>query len=288
MTCYTPNVGELADIGSRGALTGTPHLRHELSPYPFHGRWKPYRHASLGLRYLTNDAFLLPMSEGKLLGRAAPERCTFPMGKRIGEHPLKNNYILIDFENVRPVNLEILNGLTFTLIVFVGASQNNVPFEFAAALQSLGEKANYRKVAGNGSNALDFHIAFYMGELAANDANAYFHVISRDKGFDPLIAHLRERKILARRHEDISEIPFVRISNAKSLDEKIDAIVANFSSRGQSRPSTVRTLASTVNALFMKTLDEKELNTLIAELQRRGHILVKNQSVSYGDAITAR
>lgn len=199
---------------------------------------------------------------------------------------MKNNYILIDFENVQSKNLEILSGHTFTLIVFVGTNQKKVSFEFATALQELGKNARYQKVSGNGSNALDFHIAFYIGELAAKDQDAYFHIISRDKGFDPLIAHLRERKIYALRHTDLSEIPFVRISNAKTLEEKIDAIVVSLTSRGSSRPRKVKTLASTVNALFMKTLDDTEQTTLITELEKRRHIIVSNQSVSYGSSIT--
>lgn len=199
---------------------------------------------------------------------------------------MKNNYILIDFENVQSKNLEILSGHTFTLIVFVGTNQKKVSFEFATALQELGQNARYQRISGNGSNALDFHIAFYIGELAAKDPDAYFHIISRDKGFDPLIDHLRERKIYALRHTDLSEIPFVRISNARTLEEKIDAIVASLISRGSSRPRKVKTLASTVNALFMKTLDDTEQTTLITELEKRRHIIVSNQSVSYGSSIT--
>ena len=167
----------------------------------------------------------------------------------------------------------------------VAPDEENVSFEFATALQNLGENANYQRISGNGSNALDFHIAFYIGQLAATDANSFFHIISRDKGFDPLIAHLRERKIYALRHRDISEIPFVRISNANSSDEKIDAIVASLKSRGSSRPRKVKTLAGTVNALFKKTLDEVEQNVLITELKKRGHIIVNDQSVSYGPSV---
>jgi hypothetical protein len=201
---------------------------------------------------------------------------------------LKNNYILIDFENVQPMNLEILSGHSARLIVFVGASQKSIPFEFAMALQNLGGNASYQKISGNGSNALDFHIAFYAGELAAKDPNAFFHIISRDKGFDPLLAHLRDRKIFALRHKDLSEIPFLRISNANSLDEKIDAISASLTSRGTSRPRKVKTLASTVNALFMKTLDEAAQNAIISELQRRKHITINDQTVSYGPSITGQ
>ena len=192
---------------------------------------------------------------------------------------------MIDFENVQPKNLKILNGHIFRLIVFVGANQKSVPFELATVLQNLGEKAFYQKISGNGSNALDFHIAFYIGEIAALDEDAFFHIISRDKGFDPLVSHLRERNINAHRHKDLSEIPFVRISNAGSHDEKIDAIVANLRSRGSSRPRKAKTLANTINALFMKTLEEVEQTTLIAELQKHGHIIFSDQSVSYGPSI---
>ncbi|PWW03873.1 NYN domain-containing protein [Hoeflea marina] len=198
---------------------------------------------------------------------------------------MKNNYILIDFENVQPGNLDILNGHNFKLVVFVGANQKTVPYEFATALQKLGENADYRKISGNGSNALDFHIAFYIGEFAATDANAYFHIISRDKGFDPLIAHLRERGIFALRHKDISEIPLLRVASAKTLDEKIDAVVSSLKSRGAARPRKLKTLAGTVNALFKKTLDQAEQDAMTRELIRRGHVLVQDQSVSYGPSI---
>jgi hypothetical protein len=174
------------------------------------------------------------------------------------------------------------------LIVFVGANQKNISFELVTAIQTLGEDASYQKISGNGSNALDFHIAFYIGELAAKDPNAFFHIISRDKGFDPLIAHMRERKIFALRHKDLSEIPFVRILNTNSLDEKIDAISASLSSRGSSRPRKVKTLANTVNALFMKTLDEAAQSAIISELQRRKHITINDQTVSYGPSITGQ
>lgn len=201
---------------------------------------------------------------------------------------MKTNYILIDFENVQPMNVAILRGHSMKLIVFVGANQKNISFELVTAIQTLGEDASYQKISGNGSNALDFHIAFYIGELAAKDPNAFFHIISRDKGFDPLIAHMRERKIFALRHKDLSEIPFVRILNTNSLDEKIDAISASLSSRGSSRPRKVKTLANTVNALFMKTLDEAAQSAIISELQRRKHITINDQTVSYGPSITGQ
>lgn len=110
---------------------------------------------------------------------------------------MKNNYILIDYENIQPKNLTILDGHEFKVIVFVGSNQAKIPFELASALQALGNNAEYVKAGGNGPNALDFHIAFYIGELAQRDPDGYFHIISKDAGFDPLIKHLKERRIFA-------------------------------------------------------------------------------------------
>ena len=44
------------------------------------------------------------------------------------------NYILIDFENVQPKNLELLSKHPFKVYVFVGASQKSVPYELADAM----------------------------------------------------------------------------------------------------------------------------------------------------------
>lgn len=200
---------------------------------------------------------------------------------------MKTNYILIDYENVQPKNLDILNGhplkadYPFKVIVFVGANQTKLPFDLVSSLQALGADAEYIKIGGNGNNALDFHIAFYIGRLAERDPEAYFHIISKDTGFDPLIKHLKGMKILVQREKDLSEIPLLRISNASSLDEKIGAIVENFAARGHSRPRKVKTLANTINVLFSKTLEQAEVQSLIEELCKREYVAIDKEKVSY-------
>lgn len=172
---------------------------------------------------------------------------------------MRTNYVLIDHENV---HLEALAGLDaehFKVLLFVGASQNKLAYELAAAVQKMGSRAEYVKISGNGSNALDFHIAFYIGQLAAQDPAAYFHIISKDTGFDPLIQHLRGKKISVARSNSIADIPLLKASNAKSASEKIDVIVGNLKQRGSAKPRTIKTLSSTISSLFQKQLAEEEL-----------------------------
>ena len=206
---------------------------------------------------------------------------------------VRTNYILIDFENVQPTNLKVLNGhavksdYRFKVIVFVGASQTKLPFDLVSAIQEMGPDAQYVKIAGNGNDALDFHIAYYVGRLAVEEPDAYFHIISKDTGFDPLIEHLKKKKVLVKRERDLSEIPILKITNASTLDDKIGAIVESFAARGHARPRKVKTLENTIDALFQKTLEKSELNKLVQELCKRGYVLIEKDKVSYGPPISS-
>jgi hypothetical protein len=194
---------------------------------------------------------------------------------------MATNYVLIDYENVHPKNLELLAEHPFKVLVFVGQSQAKIPFDLADSMQLLGRDAQYIRIAGNGQNALDFHIAYYIGELAASEPNANFHIISRDKGFDPLIRHLKDKKIRIQREKDLGEIPLLQLPNKAPLDDKIAAIVKNLGGRGQSRPRKVKTLQNTINSLFATKLSSQELNELVNEMKKRKLIVVNQNNVSY-------
>ena len=133
----------------------------------------------------------------------------------------------------------------------------------------------------SGANALDFHIAFYIGQIVAREPEAYFHIVSKDTGFDPLIQHLKTKKVLCCRSRDVTEIPLVKVANSKSPDEKIAVIIGDLKRRGASRPRTAKTLSSTINSIFQKQLPEKELAGLLAELERRGVVTRSGTKVSY-------
>lgn len=113
-------------------------------------------------------------------------------------------YFLIDFENVQPKALDQLQPGTSRIKVFLGQHQTRLMLELVQALQPFGSDAEYIAIQGSGPDAVDFHIAFYIGRLAASDADAEFNIISKDKGFDPLVRHLNGLGIVCRR---LPEIP---------------------------------------------------------------------------------
>lgn len=228
----------------------------------------PARCAERGYHSLTLPGIAWPM--------AVP--CNARKGRRV-----RTNYILIDHENVQPKNLGLLNGHPFEVkvIVFVGAKPGKFNPEPVMALQALGDNGQYVQMEGSGTNALDFHIAFYIGQIAERDKDAYFHIISKDKGFDPLIAHLKTKDIYARRSEDLAEIPLLKMANVMSIDEKIALIVERLHSLGDKLPGKIKALANTIDSTFGKTLDAAEVERLIAQLRKRKIVTIKNEKVSY-------
>src|ERR1035438_10814875 len=100
---------------------------------------------------------------------------------------MQTTFLLLDLENVPPDDLSALGGGPFKIKVFLGAHQTRVRGALARALQAFGPNAEYVQMEGSGHNALDFHIAYYLGRLAVEHPKARFRIISKDAGFDPLI-----------------------------------------------------------------------------------------------------
>lgn len=245
---------------------------------------------------------------------------------------MTTQYVLVDFENVQPRNVGLLRGGPFRIKVFVGASQSKVSFDTAQVLQSFGPDAEYIQIAGNGPNALDFHIAYYIGELSATHPDATFHIISKDTGFDPLLKHLKARGIDCKRSAAITDIPHIKaiaagaapksvpspkpapVAAVKAATQKkpsapakkvvqksvpakrtapaaatiapttqkhYDAALDNLRKRQSARPSTLKTLASTIQNLHKPPLPADQLQAIIDLLVARGQIRVAGTKVTY-------
>jgi hypothetical protein len=103
-------------------------------------------------------------------------------------------YILIDFENVHPpaAEMSLIRGADYRVRIFHGPHQTRFDAEMVKALQPLGVQAEYVQCERKGKNALDFHVAFYLGRLvqeceaaaAPPGKRAAFFIVSKDSGFD--------------------------------------------------------------------------------------------------------
>jgi hypothetical protein len=194
---------------------------------------------------------------------------------------LKTEFVLIDFENTQPRDVASLNGGRYKIKVFLGAQQVKIPLEMARTLQSLGPHAEYIQINGNGNNAVDFHIAYYIGRFAATTPGAQFHVISKDTGFDPLLKHLKEQGISCQRLTSLAAVTSTR-RNRSSNGDRVGAVVENLAKRKSAKPRTATALRTTIQALFANEgLTESEIDELIKQLADRGVIKISDGKVHY-------
>jgi hypothetical protein len=194
---------------------------------------------------------------------------------------LRTNIVLIDFESVQPASLGLLAADHFRLKVFVGATQNKLPFDLVTAVQRMGERAEYVKIAGVGPNALDFHIAYYIGRLSCNEQDVFFHIISKDTGFDPLIQHLKDQNIFCRRWSSIEEIPATKPMAVTTPDERARLFLFKLQQLKATKPRTEQTLRNSVASHFQKQLTDDELSAVIDALRVPGHLSIAEGKVTY-------
>ncbi|QZN82302.1 hypothetical protein K5K93_07790 [Stenotrophomonas sp. DR822] len=207
--------------------------------------------------------------------------------------PLARNVVLIDFENVQPPSLKELAAPGFTVLVFVGASQARISMDVAEAMQALGSQGRYIRCHGSGPNALDFHIAFYIGEMAASDPKVFFHIISKDTGFDPLVAHLRSRGLQAGRCTSVADLPMFRSARQKAAaaaspatktmppDTRLVHLRDWLVRQDKARPGSKAALHNSINNLFQKALPAGEVNALVQQLQQKKWIVLEGNKVCY-------
>ena len=194
---------------------------------------------------------------------------------------MKTNYVLIDYENVQPKNLALLSQEHFRVIVFIGANQAKLPVELVTAMQMLGSRAEYVRISGNGPNALDFHVAYYIGRLSGRDPDGYFHVVSRDTGFDPLISHLKANGIQAKRSPSLDGVPPLRGLTEAKGDDQVDAVIENLRKVPKNRPQKERTLRATVANWFGNKLGDAAVDRIVGELVERKVIAIDQGKVRY-------
>jgi len=194
---------------------------------------------------------------------------------------MKTNHVLIDYENVQPEVTVALARPVFKVWIFVGAQQQKVKYDLVELMQSKGDAARCIKISATARNALDFHMAFYTGQLATEEPESYFHLIAKDKGMDPLVEHLQGRGLNVQRWESVFDIPIVKKPIDAPEDDKLSLIIEYLVRRGSQRPASMKTLISSVAALFSPKLGEADVTVLVEQLRANGVFDVVGTKLHY-------
>jgi hypothetical protein len=195
--------------------------------------------------------------------------------------------LYIDYENVQGVDLSRIAELDFKIWVFTGVSQSRIPINLVKSTQAFGNRLEWVTIDGNGPNALDFHIAYYLGvHVAGNPKDEYF-ILSKDKGFDPLVNHVGRKNIRCRRISSVSEIESTprasaRIKKARDGEGIYSKVVANLSKiEANRRPRNRRTLLQFVKALAGKSQKELKPEQIVAQLIAAKVVLDGKEGLTY-------
>ncbi|MBK8001342.1 MAG: hypothetical protein IPK15_22210 [Verrucomicrobia bacterium] len=121
----------------------------------------------------------------------------------------RTNYIFVDFENVQETDWERIAGKPVKVVLVLGVQQKNLPVHLVRKLLKVGSQVQLVEAKRAGKNALDMVLAHYVGAIRVKDPKGYFHIVSKDTGFDSLVGHLQDEGAYARRHSSFSEIPIL-------------------------------------------------------------------------------
>jgi hypothetical protein len=188
--------------------------------------------------------------------------------------------IYVDFENVP--NVEIQETTDTRILLFIGQSQKRLSTSIVKAIQPLGKNVEWIQINGSGKNALDFHIAYYLAMYKPQPNTEHF-IISKDAGFDPLIAHVNGLGQKVRRVVSFADV-FQKIGLGKDLEGKYKKVKEILMKQQKTRrPKSRKTLTSFIETTFQKKISTAETNKLIENLFRDGIMEEKSKRISYLD-----
>ncbi|PTX96584.1 PIN domain-containing protein [Opitutus sp. ER46] len=116
--------------------------------------------------------------------------------------PTPKQIVFVDCENIPSFDLSRIAGQPLEVSLVLGKQQKQVGIEIFKAALRFPAQVKLIESGVTGHNALDLVLAAHLGQALARHADAEFVIVSKDRDFDPLIAHLQAQDVSARRDPD--------------------------------------------------------------------------------------
>ena len=178
----------------------------------------------------------------------------------------RTNYIFVDFENVQEVDLDLIADKPVVVILVLGERHKNLPVDLVKKFLEYPAQVRLVEAGRSGKNALDFVLAYRIGVESVANPKGFFHVVSRDTGFDALILHLKNNHLQAARHESFAKALGLSSSGVPSLAERVQKVRERLVKNKKNRPKRRKTLKTQINAYFGKQLSDRELDEMLDSL----------------------
>jgi hypothetical protein len=168
--------------------------------------------------------------------------------------------LLVDFENVQQIDLARLDD-SFHIVIFVGAVQKSIPIDLVTQAQKLGSRIEWLRMDAVGSNALDFFIACHLGRVLERSLKQECIVLSKDKGFDPLLRHLNKLGLKCKRLNSLLELDPKTAQPEDANYQRVIELLGK--SEKKSRPRKRKTLSQHISSMFQKKIAQSDVDRII-------------------------
>lgn len=183
------------------------------------------------------------------------------------------HHVFVDCENVQSFDGSALPSGPVHLTLLFGSNQKRVELSFLEPLLNHAASAKIVRLETGGKNALDLTLAYYVGCCLANAPAARIHIVSKDRGYDPLVTHLNREETRAWRHDDFRQLPFVArvpLDLKPEHHELADLAVAKLERDKTSRPLRRKKLISYLRGPLKISGGDIQLDPVIEILRQRG------------------
>jgi len=184
----------------------------------------------------------------------------------------RTNYIFVDFENVQEVDFDRIANRPVRVTVVLGEQHKRLPVDLVKKLLRLAGQIELIETGRAGKNALDLVLAQHIGAVRMVDPRGFFHIVSKDKGFDALIGHLKDNGTLSRRHASFSEIPVLM-----NTAERVSLMSTQLRTNPDNRPGNTKTLKSYIQTMFGRSLSEAEVEDTLQGLVREKTVTLSSK-----------
>ena len=227
-----------------------------------------------------------------------------------------NTFIFIDCENVPKVDLGPLEGKSAHVTLLLGRSQTKLDVKLVTQIKRLHAQVELVTLEHSGRNALDLTLTYYLGRAVERAPAAAFVIVSKDKDYTALLAHLTSLGIQATRHETLADVADLSVAaapppapakpkpippaapkatarklspankspaNTAPKPDRSSRIVARLRDpNNKNRPSRLPALRAHVNTALGKEASSAAVETLIEKLRQDGTLTISpDETISY-------
>jgi hypothetical protein len=169
------------------------------------------------------------------------------------------NHVFVDLENVKTVDCSVVASKNLRLYLFLGPQNKKLDIAIVECLLEHSQTVHMIRSPKSGKNALDFVLAYHLGQTVLTDPKGFFHIVSKDTGFDALVELLKSRNNKVKRHDD-----WESLSMHASIKPPVSTPAAAPAAKAASAPKTPAAPAkpslSTAAAKMLENLKKSPKN----------------------------